>query len=163
MFSYRLKSIKQPSAFCYEKVNKPLCLGQLSIYSSLKKGFQHRPNPLGSPFLLQRPLLQWFAVLQSGKSLSAERHKKWGRSCCCWFGGGFLRAMQSHASRREACTFTSRLLVARSGVCGRCSEMVMVLFLSSCVRALSPSGPDFRGREKEVLGEGEEFVQCGGI
>lgn len=37
--------------------------------------------------------------------------------------------------------------------------MVMVLFLSS----LSPSGPDFRGREKEVLGEGEEFVQCGGI
>lgn len=44
MFSYRLKSIKQPSTFCCEKVNKPLCVGQLSIYSSLKKGFQHRPN-----------------------------------------------------------------------------------------------------------------------
>lgn len=41
--------------------------------------------------------------------------------------------------------------------------MVMVRFVSSCVKALSPSGPDFRGQEKEVLGEGDEFVQCGGI
>lgn len=72
MFSYRLKSIKQPSTFCCEKVNKPLCLGQLSIHSSLKQRLPASPQSLGSQFLLQRPLLRWFAVLQSDKTLSAK-------------------------------------------------------------------------------------------
>lgn len=45
MFSYRLKSIKQPCAFCCEKVNKPVYLGQLSSYSSSKKGLQHNSLP----------------------------------------------------------------------------------------------------------------------
>jgi len=30
------------------------------------------------------------------------------------------------------------------------------------VRSLSPSGPDFRGGEKEELGGGQEFVRCSG-
>lgn len=38
--------------------------------------------------------------------------------------------------------------------------MQMLLFVSSWVRSVSLSGPNFRGGEKEELGGGEGFVRC---
>lgn len=111
MFSYRLKSIKQPCAFCYEKVNKPVCLGQLSSYSSLKKGlpasslsseFSVSPSEISSAmFCLLCSLVKHYQLKCTQEKLR--------QFCCCCCEGSFLRAVQSHASKRETCTFTRRL------------------------------------------------------
>lgn len=77
MFSYRLKSIKRPSAFCCEKVNKPVCLGQLSIYSSLKKKASSIiPVLVVLSFFFKDLFCNDLLVLQSGKTLSAKMHMR---------------------------------------------------------------------------------------
>lgn len=106
MFSYRLKSIKQPCAFCCEKVNKPVYLGQLSSYSSSKKrALASSPFSWVLTFSFRDLFCNVFLLVESGKTLSAKMHTREIKAvllCCC--GGDFPRAMQSHASKRETCT-----------------------------------------------------------
>lgn len=111
MFSYRLKSIKQPCAFCCEKVNKPVCLGQLSSYSSLKKGLPASyPSSEFSVSPSETSSVMFCLLCSLVKHSQLKRtREKWRQSCCCCCGGGFLRPTQSHASKRETCTFTRRL------------------------------------------------------
>lgn len=123
MFSYRLKSIKHPSAFCCEKVNKPVCLGQLSIYSSLKKKASSIiPVLVVLSFFFKDLFCNDLLILQSGKTLSAKMHNERNERGLAAavleesFSGPYR---VTHPKGKPACS-PEGCLLTRDGIRGRC-------------------------------------------
>lgn len=120
MFSYRLKSIKQPGAFCCEKVNKPVYLGQLSSYNSSKKGLQHHPLPPEFSISPSESYFAMFFFLCSLVKLSAKMHRREMKAVFAVVEGTFPGPCKAMCPKRKPAFSPEGCLITHNGICWRC-------------------------------------------